>query len=280
MARIESEYYAHMKFDSEHTREVLRFYVPMLAEHNPVLELGCGRGELIRLLEEAGCRAYGVDSDEGMAEKARADGLDVTCADAIEFLHADPVPGPYGGVSCVHLLEHLTPDEIMRLMAGVRRVLRPGGRFLAVTPNPACYAVLTHDFWRDPTHVRFYDIEVLDFFCRQAGLAVEMSGGNPANHPGPPPAFLAPPPEMHPGLAEAIDAAMRKVAPALQHAPTRGRKGKSHDPTWAYEIGHLVKVLSDRLRATEEAIKTVHRALDNLVWGMYESNEIYVVARA
>ena len=280
MDRIESEYYSHMKFDPEHTREVQRFYLPMLDGHGPVLELGSGRGEFLGLLEEAGIEAHGVDSDEGMAEKAKADGLSVTCADANAFLDADPAPGPYGAVCCFHLVEHLTPDEVLRLLTGVRRVLRPGGRFLAVTPNPACYAVLTHDFWRDPTHVRFYDLEVLDFFCRQVGLTVELSGGNPANHPGPPPGFLAPAPEVHPGLTEAVDAAMAKVRQGLQHQQIRGHQSQPHDPAWAYETGHLVKVLSDRLQRAEEAIKAVHRALDNLVWGMYESNEIYVVARA
>lgn len=283
MTRLESEYYSHMEFDPEHAREAQRFYVPMLAGHDPVLELGSGRGEFLGLLREAGIEAHGVDLDEGMVEKARADGFEVTCADAIEFLHADPAPGSYGGVYCAHLLEHMTPDEITRLMAGVRRVLKPGGRLVAVTPNPACYAVLTHDFWRDPTHIRFYDLELLDFFCRQAGLTVEMSGGNPANHPGPPPGFLAPQPTVHPGLGEAVDDAMGKVRLALAHGNThgntRGNRKEPHDPTWAYEVGHLVKVLSDRLQQTEETLHAVHRAFDNLVWGMYGSNEIYVVAR-
>ena len=269
MPRLESEYYSHMEFDPEHSREVQRFYLPMLAGRDPVLEIGCGRGEFLGLLREAGTEAEGVDLDEGMTGKARADGFNVTNADAIAFLHDDPPPGPYGGVYCAHLLEHLVPDEVVRLMAGVRRVLRPGGRFVAATPNPACYAVLTHDFWRDPTHVRFYDIEVLEFFCRQAGLTVEAAGGNPANHPGPPPSFLAPEPEVHPGLAEAIEAAMRQVGPE-----------QAQDLSWAHELGHLLNVVSERLQRTEEAVRDVRRAFENLVLGMYQSNEIYVVAHA
>jgi SAM-dependent methyltransferase len=276
VGRLESAYYSHMKFDPEHSREVQRFYSPMLSGCEPVLELGCGRGEFLGLLRDAGIEAYGVDNDEGMAEEARANGFEVTVADAAGFLHADPAPGPYGGVYCAHLLEHLTPDEVTRLLAGVRRVLRPGGRFIAVTPNPACYAVLTHDFWRDPTHVRFYDIEVLEFFCRQAGLAVETSGGNPSNNPGPPPVFLAPEPPVHPGLEEAISEAMSKVGEAQRHSDGRI---EPHDPTWAYELGHFVKVLAERLQRDEEAVKAIHKAFDHLVWGMYQSNEIYVVAR-
>src|SRR5829696_4851331 len=102
------------------------------------------------------------------------------------------------------------PGQGTELLAGVRRVLAPGGRFVAVTPNPACYAVLSHDFWRDPTHVRFYDLPLLEFLCRQAGLTVESTGTNPANHPGPPPEYLVPEPLVHPPVGDLVERAMGK----------------------------------------------------------------------
>src|SRR5438093_915736 len=83
--------------------------------------------------------------------------------------------GPFGGVFCARVVEPLAAEQVVRMLAGVRRCLLPGGRFVAATPNPACYPVLTHDFWRDPTHVRFYDVPLLEFLCRQAGLEVEDS---------------------------------------------------------------------------------------------------------
>ena len=86
MTRLESDYYSYMDFDPEHTREVLRHYVPMFEDRSPVLELGCGRGEFLGLLDGAGVKAQGVDSDEGMVEAARRIGRDVVCDDAIAFL--------------------------------------------------------------------------------------------------------------------------------------------------------------------------------------------------
>jgi SAM-dependent methyltransferase len=276
---LESDYYSYMDFDPEHTREVLRHYVPMFEDNSPVLELGCGRGEFLGLLDEKGIKAEGVDSDDGMVEAARAKGLDVVCGDAVAFLNGDPAPGPYQGVFCAHFVEHLTPDQVRELLAGVRRVLAPGGRFVAVTPNPACYAVLSHDFWRDPTHVRFYDLPLLEFLCREAGLEVESTGTNPANHPGPPPEYLGPEPVVHPPLDDLVERAMGKVRASLGH---RDRKGRvtGHDPEWAYELAHVVKVLAGRLQETTEALREVRRAHDKLVWGLYQSNETYVVARA
>jgi SAM-dependent methyltransferase len=280
VTRLESDYYAHMGFDPGHTREVLGHYVPMFEGRGPVLELGCGRGEFLDLLEAAGVRALGVDSDEGMVEKARADGLEVLLGDAVEHLHADPPPGPYGGVFCAHFVEHLDPEQVTRLLAGVRRVLAPGGRFVAATPNPACYAVLSHDFWRDPTHVRFYDLPLLEFLCRQAGLEVERTGTNPANHPGPPPEFLAPEPVVPPPLGELIEKATGTIRQSLGHHDRRGNATGGHDTQWAFELAHLVSVLADRLQETTEALRELRRAHDKLVWGLYQSNETYVVARA
>ena len=278
MTRLESDYYSYMDFDPEHTREVLRHYLPMFQDKSPVLELGCGRGEFLGLLAEIGVEAQGIDNDPGMVEKARADGLDVVLDDAMAFLHADPAPGPFQGVFCAHFLEHFTPDQVAGLLAGVRRVLARGGRFVAVTPNPACYAVLTHDFWRDPTHVRFYDVALVEFFCRQAGLEVEASDTNPANHPGPPPAFQAGQPVVHPPLVGLVDQAIEKIKASLGHGRT-DRLAASHEADWVYELSHLVRVLAERLQEATEALRDLHRAHDKLVWGMYEGNETYVVAR-
>lgn len=284
-SRMESEYYAHMGFDPEHQRKVLRFYVPMFAEpagtsnhgeQGPVLEVGCGRGEFLGLLRDAGVRAQGVDIDPGMVQRARADGFDVVQDDALEFLHADPAPGPYQGVFCAHFIEHLTPEQVVRFMRGARRALVPGGRLVTVTPNPACYAVLSHDFWWDPTHVRFYELALVAFLCRQAGFEVESSGTNPANHPGPPPEFLVGEPVVYPGVGDLVGTAMRKLAAAVESAPP-GPEGP--DPSWAYELGHVVNVLGDRLQEATQALRELRSAYDNLVWGMYQANETFVVAR-
>jgi len=95
VSRLESDYYAYMDFDPHgaHAREVQWFYVEMFTDLAPVLDLGCGRGEFLSLLDDAGIKGQGVGSDDGMVEKARARGFEVACEDAIEYLHGDPAPG-------------------------------------------------------------------------------------------------------------------------------------------------------------------------------------------
>jgi SAM-dependent methyltransferase len=296
-SRLESDYYAHMGFDPEHQREVLRFYVPMFAEpteattegkQGPVLEIGCGRGEFLGLLRDAGIQAQGVDIDSGMVQLAREEGFDVVSSDALEFLHADPAPGPYQGVFSAHFIEHLTPEQVLSFLEGAYRALAPGGRLVVVTPNPSCYAVLSHDFWWDPTHVRFYEVDLVGFLCRQAGFEVESSGTNPANHPGPPPHFQVAEPTVHPGVGDLVGSAMHKLAAAVESrrdgeadAPSEGEPAgpESPDPTWAYELGHVVNVLGDRLQESTQALRELRSAYDNLLWGLYQGNETFVVAR-
>ena len=284
MRRLESDYYEYMGFDPENHRQVLSFYLPKLAGHAPVLELGPGPGVFLEMLAEAGVEARGVDVDEGMVKRAQERGLDVVAGDALEYLHGTAAPGTYQGVFCSHFLEHLTPEQVIRLLEGVRRVLAPGGRFLASTPNAACYAVLTHDFWRDPTHVRFYDLKLLTFLCEAAGLRVEEAGTNPANHPGPPPhlRFSAGEVTAYPPLADLIQQAAAKASAALEHGGDGQpvRQLRPHDSAGVQELAHLLGVVEERVRCAEDQLRKLATAYENLIRTLYESNEIYVMARA
>ncbi len=73
----------HLAFESvfrgpeEGVRELVAPYVEILRGREPVLDLGCGRGELLELLREAGIDAEGVDADEGMVARCLEKGLSV-----------------------------------------------------------------------------------------------------------------------------------------------------------------------------------------------------------
>ena len=124
-----------------------------------------------------------------------------------------------------------------------------------------------HDFWRDPTHVRFYEPRLLAFYCAQAGMEVVETGGNPSNHPGAPPETLAPPVHVDPDLRG-------DMVSAIQHIHDR-----KHGDDWQ-AFGHFLGVLEQRLRATQEELVAVRRSYAHLLDRLYPSNEVYVVARA
>jgi SAM-dependent methyltransferase len=266
MTRLESDYYAYMGYDPENAKAGLAHYLPFFSS-GPVLELACGRGEFLELLRDAGIEGEGVDLDEGMVEKATAAGLRVTHGDAVAALEQRPAAS-LQGVFSAHFAEHLQPEQLEHVVAESARVLAPGGVFVAATPNAGCLSVLGHDFWRDPTHIRFYEPRLLAFYCAKAGLEVVETGGNPRNAPGPPPESLAPDvhvdPDLRGDMVEAIKVAMAD---------------KKHSVDWQ-AFGHFLGILEERLRATQEELVSLRRSYAHLLERLYPSNEIYVVARA
>jgi SAM-dependent methyltransferase len=102
-----------------------------LAEVSPrrVLEVGCGTGWFAeRVRDELGAAVVAVDQSERMVELARERGLDAHVADAQQLPFAD---GEFDGAAANWMLYHV-PD-LDRGLAEIARVLRPGGRLVAVT---------------------------------------------------------------------------------------------------------------------------------------------------
>lgn len=89
-----------------------------------VLDLGCGDGVLTHALVDAGCTVVGVDLSAEQVAAAQARGLDARVADARALTFA----GEFDAVLSNAVL-HWIPD-LDAVMAGVRRSLRPGGRFV------------------------------------------------------------------------------------------------------------------------------------------------------
>ena len=134
----------------ERVRELLEPYVPLLRDDAPVLDIGCGRGELLALLREAGVEARGVDADEGMVERARSRGLDAELGDGIVSLAAQQEQS-LGAVTAIHVVEHLPHRELESLYEAARKALRPGGLLVFETINPHSLSAFKN-FWVDPTH--------------------------------------------------------------------------------------------------------------------------------
>ncbi len=151
-------------------RERQRVYVDLVAGTGPVLDLGCGRGEFLELLRDAGVDARGVDLDPGMVERCRQKGLEnVVQGDLLDVLRRTPKRS-LGCVFSAQVVEHLGPRKLERLLRLSRSRLRPGGVLVAETVNPHSARALKA-FWVDPTHKHPLFPETLLALSELAGFA-------------------------------------------------------------------------------------------------------------
>ncbi len=179
-------------------------YVPLLAEAAPVLDLGCGRGELLEVLQRAGIEARGMDADPAMVASCQRRGLAAEVGQLPQALAALPVAS-VGAVTAIHLLEHLPVAGWTAVVAAAMRVLRPGGVFLVECPNPDTLRVGGGLYWADPTHRTPVHPRALELVARAVGFEVSEIR---YLRPFPPEQQLASPgqpPELR-HLAERLDA--------------------------------------------------------------------------
>jgi SAM-dependent methyltransferase len=160
---------SRMRGSTESIRERQRPYVDDFRDAGPVLDLGCGRGEFLGLLREAGIEARGIDLDPDMVAFARGERLDVEQAEAVQHLEALE-DGSLGGVFAAQLVEHIPAPTLVRLLELAAAKLRPGGLLLAETINPLSPLAL-RNYYADLTHAQPLVPETLELLTRQAGFA-------------------------------------------------------------------------------------------------------------
>ena len=160
---------SRMRGSVDSIRDRQRLYVDVLRDAAPVLDAGCGRGELLGLLREAGVEARGIDADSDMVAYARGDGLDVEQADLVEYLQG-AADASLGSIFMGQVVEHLPAPTLVQTFQLAAAKLRPGGVLIAETINPLSPIAL-RNYFADLTHAQPLVPETLELLARQSGFA-------------------------------------------------------------------------------------------------------------
>lgn len=152
---------------------MLREIAGKLRPQTVLLEIGCGNAALAIAAAGQVRMAYGLDVTDALIDFAnaapnfkflRTGGVDIPLpAEAVDFAYSN------------QLMEHLHPDDAFDQLSEVYRVLKPGGRYMCITPSRvtgphdvSCY----FDYEATCLHLREYDYGALRALFRRAGFRV------------------------------------------------------------------------------------------------------------
>ena len=157
----------HFRGSREAIKNVQRQYIKYFEGRNNILDLGCGRGEFLELLQECQINAIGVECYTEFAEYCKMKGLNVVEADALTYLEKQDC---VGGIFAGQLIEHLKFNQIVRLCELAYDKLEDGGYIIMETPNPMSLAIYTHAFYMDPSHNKPIHPLTMEYFMRKVGF--------------------------------------------------------------------------------------------------------------
>ena len=173
------EYARNARFVADLATDVVSLLAPHAGER--ILDLGCGDGALTAKLSQLGCEMYGVDASAAQVDATKKLGIDAQQVDGHELAFKNEFDAAFSNAA-LHWMSQ--PDLVI---AGVRRSLRDGGRFVGEFGGAGCIATVIRALrdalvrrglsfdalnpWYFPTDVEYAErLRVGGFTVRSCGL--------------------------------------------------------------------------------------------------------------
>lgn len=138
--------------------------------HSPdVIDLGCGTGVFLQLLQEAEIPSYGVDLDEDSVLLCRKKGLDVRQEEVMAHLASLPDKS-VGGIFAAHVIEHVPTPLLWAFIELCHDKLLYGAPLVLVTPNASALSAFYYTFYKDLTHNKPLHPDAIRFLLEAHGF--------------------------------------------------------------------------------------------------------------
>ena len=155
--------------DREEIKKRLEFSLPLFKKADNVLDIGCGRGEFLEMLNDQGINATGIDTNEAMVSFCNKIKLKVQQAEAVTYL-SSVSDASLGGLIASHVIEHFSNHLLYQFVKLCFLKLENGASIVFETPNPLSIVVSATNFNLDLSHVKPLHPETVKFLLESNGF--------------------------------------------------------------------------------------------------------------
>ena len=144
-------------------------YILNIDNQPSLLDIGSGRGEWIQKCNSKGFRSIGLELDTKMVNDCKKLNLDIKQGDALSLLD-EFGEDSFSIVSAFHVIEHMSHENLKKLIIHAKRILKPEGLLILETPSIDNLMVSSKSFYIDPTHINPIHPDLLSFMIKRVGF--------------------------------------------------------------------------------------------------------------
>ncbi len=119
-------------------------------EVKSILDVGCGRGEFLKLLHKQGIKAVGIDANESHVKKLQTENFEVHHSGAVEFLQKLPDEDLLG-ITAFQVIEHFPFQYLLDFIKLAHSKIMKDGFILLESVNTYCLDNF-RSYYLDPSH--------------------------------------------------------------------------------------------------------------------------------